>query len=89
MLTAAEIGIFLYHFFKTVLGYYCLFLIFGKVYFTSVIIPNLFLGLIGTNFIVVIFFFGKMVEYSLWILGGGLGCGLGDHSSDICSGPHA
>jgi hypothetical protein len=43
---------------------YCLFVIFGKVHFTIVIMPNFF-GLTRTNFISVIFFFGNMVEYSL------------------------
>jgi hypothetical protein len=40
-----------------VLGYYCLFVNFGKVHFTAVIMPNFFLALTGTNFIGVIFFF--------------------------------
>jgi hypothetical protein len=38
-----------------VLGYYCFFVIFGKVHFTAVIMPIFFLGLTGINFIGVIF----------------------------------
>jgi len=37
--------------------------LFWEVHFTAVIMPKI-LGLIGTHFIGVIFFFGKMVKFS-------------------------